>query len=45
MIVEGLELLPDSPTHGVVRPIDVVPLKQYEAALAATRADWRIEET
>ena len=41
----GLELLPDSPTHGVVRPTLFGPLAQYEADLAATRADWRIDET
>jgi hypothetical protein len=41
----GLELLPDSPTHGVVRPAQSVPLVQYEADLAATRAGWQIDET
>lgn len=41
----GLELLPDSPTHGVVRPTQSVPLTQYEADLAATRAAWQIDET
>ncbi len=41
----GLELLPDSVTHGVVRPTQSVPLAQYEADLAATRADWQIDET
>jgi hypothetical protein len=40
----GLELLPDSPTHGVVRPTQAVPLAQYESDLAATRADWQIDE-
>ena len=45
MIAEGLELFPDSPTHGVVRPANIVPLAQYEAALAATRPDWRVDET
>ena len=45
VIADGLELLPDSPTHGVVRPIATVPLAQYETALAATRASWRIDET
>ena len=41
----GLELLPDSPTHGVVRPTQLVQLVQYEADLVATRAAWQIDET
>lgn len=41
----GLELLPDSETHGVIRPARVVPLQDYEADLAATRADWQVDET
>jgi hypothetical protein len=41
----GLELLPDSPTHGVVRPTQLVQLSQYENDLAATRAEWQIDET
>jgi len=41
----GLELFPDSPTHGVVRPTQLIALAQYEADLAATRADWQIDET
>ena len=45
MIADGLELLPDSLTHGVIRPTQLVPLAQYQAYLAATRADWRIDET
>jgi hypothetical protein len=44
-VADGLELLPDSKTHGVVRPIVTVPLAQYEADLTATRANWRIDET
>ena len=42
---QGLELLPDSPTHGVVRPTQIVPLNQYLADLAATREEWQIDET
>jgi hypothetical protein len=45
VIAHGLELLPDSLTHGVIRPVSTVPLTEYEAALAATRPDWRIDET
>jgi hypothetical protein len=41
----GLELLPDSQTHGVVRPAQMVPLEQYEADLAATRTAWQVDET
>jgi hypothetical protein len=44
-VAEGLELLPDSPSHGVVRPVSTVPLTEYDAALAATRSSWRIDET
>lgn len=40
----GLELVPDNPTHGVVRPEKPAPLHEYEADLAATRADWQIDE-
>ena len=41
----GLELLPDSPTHGVVRPVQPVLLAKYEADLHATRMEWEIHET
>lgn len=40
----GLEFLPDSPTHGVIRPTQAVPLTQYEADLGATRETWQIDE-
>lgn len=43
-IATGLELFPDGPTHGVIRPTQPVPLTQYEADLAATRADWQVDE-
>ncbi|MBI2808348.1 MAG: hypothetical protein HYX68_25450 [Planctomycetes bacterium] len=45
VIAAGLELFPDSTTHGEIRPTQFVPLSQYQADLAATRADWRIDET
>ena len=45
VIADNLEFLPDSPTHGVVRPVNTVPIAQYEAALAATRDDWQVDET
>ncbi len=41
----GLELVPDSPTHGVVRPAQVVPLNNFLQNLGATRDEWVIEET
>ena len=41
----GLELFPDSPTHGLVRPAQPVPLTQYEANLHATRLEWEVDET
>ena len=41
----GLELYPDSPTHGVVRPVQTIPLATFEADLNATRLEWEIEET
>jgi hypothetical protein len=40
----GLELLPDSPTHGVVRPDQLVPLADYLRNLADTRDEWEIDE-
>jgi hypothetical protein len=40
----GLELLPDSSTHGVVRPDQVVPLTDYLQNLADTRDEWEVDE-
>jgi hypothetical protein len=40
----GLDLVPDSPTHGCVTPAQLVPLAQYENDLAATRTDWQFDE-
>ena len=40
----GLELVPDSPVHGVVRPDQVVPLADYLKNLADTREEWEIDE-
>lgn len=42
---DGLELLPDSPSHGVVRPAQSVPLVQFEENLQATRLEWEVDET
>ena len=43
-LAPGLELVPNSPTHGVVRPEKSVPLHEYEADIAATRSDWQFDE-
>ena len=42
---EGLMLEPDSATHGTIAPARVMPLGDYQSALAATRPDWRVDET
>ncbi len=48
-VTDALELIPDSGeepvTHGVVVPIEIVPLTQYQADLENTREDWEIDET
>ena len=48
-VVNGLELILDvgqpPVTHGVVAPTQVVPLVQYLADLANTRAAWQIDES
>jgi hypothetical protein len=41
----GLELIPDSPKHGVVAPDQNMPLADYEAHLAATRLLWEVDES
>lgn len=45
VFAEALILQPDSPTHGVIAPAELTPLDNYEAALAATRSDWIVDET
>lgn len=40
----GLNLVPNTPTHGCVTPAQQVPLATYENDLAATRADWEVDE-
>lgn len=48
-LAAGLELIPDQGAapvrHGVVAPVGVVQLHQYQTDLANTRADWQIDET
>lgn len=43
-IAQGLDLVPDSSTHGSIAPASAVPLAQYQGDLAATRADWHVDE-
>ncbi len=49
VVANGLELIPDrgqAPvTHGVIAPVQVVPLAQYQSDLANTRGSWQIDET
>lgn len=48
-VAERLILTPDAPrngrvSHGVVEPDRTMLLREYRAALASTRDEWRIEE-
>jgi hypothetical protein len=47
-IANGLELIPDQgpapSTHGVIAPVRVVPLADYQTDLENTRASWQIDE-
>ena len=49
MVANGLELIPDEGqapvVHGVIAPIQAVPLSTYQADLENTRAAWQIDET
>jgi hypothetical protein len=49
VIADGLELIPDQGpapvTHGVIAPVRAVPIQQYLADLANTRAAWQIDES
>ena len=44
-VADGLVLIPDSERHGVIAPGSPTPLADYEAALAATRPNWIVDET
>jgi hypothetical protein len=47
IVANGLELIPDqgqAPVHGVIAPVQVVPLAQYQTDLQNTRAAWQIDE-
>jgi hypothetical protein len=43
-VSDGLDLLRDSATHGVVAPRQSVSLAEYQAALADTRERWVLDE-
>ena len=49
LVACGLELIPDrgpAPvTHGVIAPVQAVPLSKYQTDLENTRAAWQIDET
>ena len=49
VVANGLELILDQGqapiTHGVIAPVQVVPLVQYQTDLENTRATWQIDET
>jgi len=49
VVANGLELIADQGqahvTHGVIAPVQVVPLAQYQTDLENTRAAWQIDET
>jgi hypothetical protein len=42
---EGLELVPDSSTHGCIAPTQLVPLVTYVSDLELTRINWQIDES
>jgi len=43
-VADKLDLLIDSPTHGVIRPDGPTGLFDYQAAIAATQPLWVIDE-
>jgi len=49
VIASGLELIPDNgqgpAIHGVIAPVQAVPLAQYQTDLENTRTAWQIDET
>lgn len=44
LVAPHLMLRPDRPDHGNVVPETVMPLTQYQNAIAQTRSDWVIDE-
>ena len=49
LVANGLELIPDLGlvpiVHGVIAPVQIVPLTQYQTDLENTRTAWQIDET
>lgn len=43
-LAPGLKFRRDTATHGLVEPVQSVPLETYEADLVATRDHWIIDE-
>lgn len=41
----GLELVPTSDTHGVLRPLELAPLNEFLQNLANTRDEWVVDES
>lgn len=44
-VAPHLLLQPDRDDHGTVAPAKIMPLPDYERAIAATRPDWVIDES
>jgi len=44
LIADKLKLVVDSPGHGTVQPIQSMPAEAYQAAIAATRDEWVVDE-
>jgi hypothetical protein len=42
---QGLDLVPDTPTHGCIAPSQPVPLAQYQDDLAVSRPQWQVDES
>jgi hypothetical protein len=43
-VTEELFLKPNSPTHGTVQPAYLMSSVDFQASLAATRDDWKVDE-
>ena len=43
-VADRLRLRPDSISHAAVEPSETMRVEEYQAALAATQALWRIDE-
>jgi hypothetical protein len=44
-VADGLKLRINSPKHGTIEPVEVVPIETFQADLAATRDRWVIDES